>query len=276
MRTGAADARRRPRARPRLLVVAGGKGGLGTTTISVNLAVASALAGNRTLLIDGHLGRSDAAALCGSREGYTIADVLAGRRTMGEALRPGPAGIQLLPGAWATAHVTDCAPAAQQRLLDELTEVHPRADVVVIDAGSGVSRVMRRFCAAADEVLLIASPDSLAIMDTYAALKTLRSAAPDIAPALAINLAGNARQAEEAEARLTRACRRFLGWEPRSLGHLAGAETVAAAGRAQCPFVLAAPRSPEARQINQWASALSCRAGQSNERRKLVQVASLL
>lgn len=268
---GDAEEPRHRAARPRLLVVAGGKGGVGTTTVSVNLAVAAATKGKRCVLVDGHLGRSGVAALCGTRERCTIADVLSGRRTVGETLQPGPAGVGVLPGAWAAAQVTDCASAAQERLLVDLRRLHD-FDLVVIDAGNGINPVMRRFCAAADETLVITSPDASAIMGCYTVLKTLRSAMPSVSPSFAINLA-SAGQADDTEARLMNACRRFLAWQPQCLGHLPIAEVVAAAGWARSPWVLTAPRSPQARQINAWATRLSHVTGESNESRKRFQVA---
>ena len=87
-------------ARPVLVVVTSGKGGAGTTTTAVNLAVASAQTGWRTVLVDADCRGGDAAILCGIQERYTLADVQAGRRTVREALQPAPGGVQLLPGAW--------------------------------------------------------------------------------------------------------------------------------------------------------------------------------
>lgn len=258
--------------RPRTVVVAGGKGGVGTTTISVNLSVAAAVSGKRCVLVDGHFGRSDVAAFCATREGYTITDVLSGRRTLCKALQPGPAGVRVLPGAWAAAQVTDCAPAAQERLLGELSRLDA-CDLVVIDAGNGINQVVLRFCAAADETLIVTSPDAQSVMGAYAALKTLRSSLPSASVSFLINLA-SVGQAGETQARLITACRRFLAWEPPCLGHLDIAETVAAAGRARSPLVLTAPRSLQARQITQWATTLLSRVtGDSNKLRKLLQVA---
>src|SRR5215469_2963040 len=130
--------------RPRLLAIAGSKGGVGTTTLAVNVAAALARRGRRTLLVDGDLGKADAAALCGTREGYSIGDVLAGRRRIQEAIQPGPAGIGVLPGAWGTGHVTDCDAAAHERLIADLAQLD-EFDYAVIDAGCGTNGIVDRF-----------------------------------------------------------------------------------------------------------------------------------
>src|SRR3989304_8316814 len=85
--------------RPTLLVVAGGKGGVGTTTLAVNLAVALAQRGRRTVLVDADPDTADAAILCRLPEHHTVADVLAPRRAPAEALQPVPGGRRVLPRA---------------------------------------------------------------------------------------------------------------------------------------------------------------------------------
>lgn len=252
-------------ARPQLVAVAGGKGGVGTTTMAVNLAVALAHDGHRTVLVDGHLGTADAAGLCGTREAYHVADVLAGRRGLHEALQLGPGGVQVLPGAWATGHVTECAPAAQDRLLHELAGLGPHAEQVVIDAGNGSHRAVRSFCQAADRVLLVTSPDDASVMNTYAVIKFLRAVEAQPAIHLVVNLARDADEARQTHGRLARACRRFLAFDLPLIGDLPRAAEVAEAGRRQRPFVGAAPQTLASRQIEQLASTLSTGPGEPHE-----------
>ncbi|MGH7138663.1 MAG: AAA family ATPase, partial [Pirellulales bacterium] len=159
-------------AAPQRIVVAGAKGGVGTTTVAVNLAVGLARQGRQAVLVDGDLGKSGIAALCGDVPGATIGDVLSGRRRIEEALAPGPAGVHLLAGAWATGQLTDCDPASQERLIAGFNGLST-ADVVVIDAGCGLHRILERFWRAADHVLLVMTPDDTAVMDAYATLKTV-------------------------------------------------------------------------------------------------------
>ncbi|HEX5444245.1 MAG TPA: P-loop NTPase [Pirellulales bacterium] len=252
-------------ARPQLVVVAGGKGGVGTTTLAVNLAVALNRGGHRTVLVDGDLGKADAASLCGTREVYHIADVLAGRRGLHEALQLGPAGVQVLPGAWATGHVTDCAPEAQDRLLRELARLESHADQVVLDAGNGEGRVVQRFCQAADRVLLVTSTDDASVMNAYAAIKLLRAVDAQPAIQLVVNLAHDAAEAKQIHDRLAHACRRFLGFELPLAGSLSHAAEVVEAGRRRHPFVLANPLATSSAQIEQLAAILSTHPGEIHE-----------
>ncbi len=158
-----------------MLLVSGGKGGVGTTTVAVNVAVAAAQRGLRAVLIDADPDRADVQSLCRLRDRYTVSDVLSGRRTLGEALQPGPAGVFVLPGAWAVADLADASESSQVRLLDQFAALGPRADVVVIDGGNGLHPFTRRLWRSCAEVVLVATPEPSAVLDAYAAIKVAAS-----------------------------------------------------------------------------------------------------
>jgi len=272
---GAAGARERGGARrPRMLVLAGGKGGVGTTTIAVNLAVATARHGRRTLLVDGDIGKADAAALCGMRAGYTIADVLARRHSVDEVSQPGPAGTQVLPGAWATGLMADCDVTAHQRLIAELAGLG-HVDQIIVDAGCGVHRVLEHFWKSADQVLLVSSPDSTSVMDAYATLKTLASRYREVPVEVVVNMAAGQEEARDAHARLAVACRRFLAIELPCVASIARSTEIAAAARRRTPFLLASPKCQAAQIIEQLAVSL-CSVnipGENHESEQTIQAA---
>ncbi len=257
MLAGGVDGARRSEsaaAPPRLIVVASGKGGVGTTTVAVNLAVALAGDGRRTVLVDADLGRADASSLCRVSDAYTVADVLAGRRGVHETLVRGPAGVQVLPGAWATRELSDCEPAAQHRLLNELARLGPHADYVVIDAGSALNRVVKRFWQSADRVLVVTSTEAASVTNAYAAIKLLAPVSHGVPVQAIVNLAPGAEMAQEIGRRLARACRRFLGLQIDEGCYLPSDPLVAAAGRSQASFVLHHPAILASRQLELLAA----------------------
>ena len=136
---------------PRLVALAGGKGGVGTTTLSLNLAVALAQQGQRVILIDADLERADIATLCHMKERYSIADVLAARRDIHEVLEPGPAGIQVLPGSWGAAQSAHCSPFILERFVQGLKGLGPHAEILVADLGSRIGQIESQLWRAADE-----------------------------------------------------------------------------------------------------------------------------
>jgi flagellar biosynthesis protein FlhG len=240
---------------PRKIVVSGGKGGVGATTIAVNLSISLARQGSRIVLVDADMNRADVAALCQLEPRDTIADVLSARRTVHEALHRGPAGIQVLPSAWSGTCVPDCSPMAQERLLRELDRLGRHADLVVLDVGSGMNQVVRRFWQAADTVLLITTPDKIAIMDAYAAIKVLAADRRDSQVHTLVNRA-SPKMAVEVHARLDYACQRFLNRCIRSAGHVVEDTAIAQSAMEGRPFVLDAGQREAAQNIEAVAEQL--------------------
>ncbi|MFH1918799.1 MAG: AAA family ATPase [Planctomycetota bacterium] len=256
VRQGAAQEPSAPASRPKLLVLTGGKGGVGTTTVAVNLAAELARSGRRTVLVDADPLGGDAATLAGIEERYTLADVLEARRTVSEALQPGPGGLRVLPAAWALGSVSETSAAALQRLIGQLQALAGEADLIVVDAGNGLNRLARQFWRAADLVLAVTTPDPTSVMDTYASIKVLSPDRDSVPIGTLVNRAPSRARAREAHARLSLACRRFLGVEISGVGYVGDDPRVAAAGRARTPLVTTAPRCRSTRQIRRLAKTI--------------------
>jgi flagellar biosynthesis protein FlhG len=251
-------------AAPTMLAVAGGKGGVGTTTLAVNLGIALAQDGRRTLLVDADAQRADVAALCGLADGPSVADVLSGLRTLHEVIQRGPAGLQILPGRWGAQSSVDWTPRAQESLLDGLRGLGQHADVVLLDVGASINPVSRAFWRAADEVLLVTAADSVAVMDAYATVKAHSTETRVLRIATIVNQAADPLVAADAHTRLQRACRRFLGVDTRVLGSLPFDATVRNAAVAMQPFVVQAPQCTAAEEVARIAGRALVSAARSH------------
>lgn len=238
--------------RANMLVLAGGKGGVGTTTLAVNLAAVLSRNGRRTVLVDGDFGKADASALCGAFDGHGVGEVLAGRRRVEDVLQAGPAGMQVLPGAWANGLMTDCDAADQERLIAQLAGLS-HVDQIVVDAGCGMTRVLERFWKSADRLLLATTPEHTSVIDAYAALKALASQYRNVPVEAIVNQAASDEEAHEAHSRLAAACRRFLAIELACAASIASSHEIAAAARLQTPFVLSARDCQAAQIVEQLA-----------------------
>lgn len=243
-------------ASPPLVVFAGSKGGVGATTTAVSLAVSLARQGRRAVLVDADFHQPDATSLCCVSERDTVADVLSGRRTVHEVLQRGPAGIQVLPGAWGACNVTPVSPLAQQRMLAELRRLGPHADVIVLDAGSSSNAVASRFWQAADLAVFITNSEPAAIMDCYAAIKVLVSSGYTNPIRTLVNKAASDEQAADVAQRIDAACQRFLGLSVTNLDAAPFDPAVSDAAQAERPFVLHAPVSPAAQAVEAIAHQL--------------------
>ncbi len=239
---------------PGLVVVAGGKGGVGTTTVAVNLAVCLAGQGHRTVLVDADLPGGDASLLCRLEQRDGLADVLSARRTVREVLQPGPGGIRVLPGVWGRVAATDESSVARQRLVDGLLGLGNLADVVVADAGNSGSRLSRDLWKTAETVLAVTTPELPAVMDTYAIIKSFTTENLLVPIHLVVNQAVDEQAAREVHDRLARTCLRFLAVPITPAGHVPSDPTVAEAAGQGRAFATASPDCPAAGRIRHLAS----------------------
>jgi len=162
--------------RARIISVASGKGGAGKTNVAVNLAVAFAQAGDRTLLLDCDMGLANAAILLGMPTAWTIGDLLAGRCGLDDLLQTGPAGLSFLPGHSGTGSGSTLSAAERGRLLEALEPRLADFDQVVIDTGGGIEASALALVASADTPLVVLTPEPTSFVDAYAIVKALNVA----------------------------------------------------------------------------------------------------
>jgi flagellar biosynthesis protein FlhG len=197
---------------PPIVVVTGGKGGVGATTVSINLSAALAELGRRPLLVDA-APHADAAQLLGIEieRGRGIEDVLSGACRTADAITIGPAGISLLAGQWAAEAAPERSPKSFERFIGQLRALDTHADVLVVDSGSGVTNWTRRWWQEAALALLVTTPDDVAVMDAYATVKRGLAADDAVDLRVLVNACRDAATAVDVQHRIAAACRRFLG-----------------------------------------------------------------
>lgn len=246
--------------RSRMIVTAGGKNGVGVTTTCVNLAVTLAKHGLRTVLIDADLQQPAAAVLCGCALTPGLGEVLASKRDIHEVLQRGPAGLQLISGIMNPTQAQSTH-KSQQRLLRQLHSLGKHVDVIVIDAGSTATDFARQLWATADDVLLVTSPDVVAVMDTYAAVKTMFTPASATLPStprlrIVVNQAHDDAEATDVFRRIDQSCQRFLDIKLQLAASFPLDEQAKQAQRHGVPVTVLTPQSPLSRAIDQFAHAL--------------------
>ena len=231
------------RVRAPFLLVTGGKGGVGKTILSANLALELARRGRRVLLVDLDLGLADVAVLLRLAPAREIEDALAGRCTLAECVVRGPCGLDVLPAGAGTVAMGRLEPAQRDDLLRGLAALAAGYDLVLGDGAAGIGPDALAFAAAADHVLLVTTPDAAALADAYGLIKALHSVGEaggrEVAtPELVVNQTSGLEEAERTAAKLRSVCERFLSRSPQSAGWLPASAEVARSARTQSPFVL--------------------------------------
>jgi flagellar biosynthesis protein FlhG len=240
----------------RSLVFTSGKGGVGTSNLALNLAIALGEYGQRVVLVDADLGLANLDLLCGLAPGRDLGDVLAEGRPLAEAIAEGPGEIRIVPGAHGTRTLPDCLAEAPARLAKELAALEADADFLLIDAGSGLGPSIALLAAAADQVAVVTTPEPTSVADAHAALARLRRPAGGPTLRAVVTQADSAREAHDCLSRLASTTRQFLGMVVTPLGYVRSDTHVPLAVRSRRPFLNAYPHGPAARCVRRLARTL--------------------
>jgi flagellar biosynthesis protein FlhG len=244
------------RAHVRTLAIASGKGGVGKSNLAANLAVALGELGARVLLLDADLAQANLDLLLGLNPRFDLQHVVSGEKSLEEIVVEGPRGVSLIPAASGVPELADLDDYRLECLLRGLGNIEGRADLILIDVASGTSRQVLLFCLAADEVVVVTTPEMPAFSDAYAMIKLLQQRGLTRPPYLVVNAAAGPEEADEVARRLRLVARRFLQLEPESLGFVPFDSAVPRAVRRQEPVVTAFPRSPAANAYRALAARL--------------------
>jgi flagellar biosynthesis protein FlhG len=243
----------------RSLVLTSGKGGVGTSNLALNLAIALGERGSRVVLVDADLGLANIDLLCGLAPGCDLGDVLSGDRPLSEAIVDGPAGIRIIPGAHASRTLIEALGDAPGRLIEELAGLEAGADFLVVDAGSGLGPSIATLAAAADEAVVVTTPEPTSVADAHAAIHRFRRLAAPPTLRAVVNQAASASEAVEVLGRLSATSRQFFGAVVDGLGHVRSDPHVPLAVRARLPFSVAYPGAAASRDVRRLARVLAGR-----------------
>lgn len=260
---GASESRRASRCP--IIAISSGKGGVGKTTIAVNLSIALSRIGKRVGLLDADLGTANADLLCGLNPTRRIDSIIGSRsiaRSVMNLAMDAPGGFRLIPGSVGGQRLDSfLTESDRDELLRCLACEDSGHDALFIDTGAGVSDGVLGFVSNADIAIVVATPEPTSIADAYALIKSVTPAlSTRVARTrvmLLVNQASGSREATSVHQRIDAVSRRFLGRGIDLLGHIERDEAVAAAVRHRTPLLIGAPRASAARDLLRIANCLS-------------------
>jgi flagellar biosynthesis protein FlhG len=237
----------------RVIAVTSGKGGVGKTNVVANLAVELARTGKRVLVLDADLGLGNIDVLLGLVPRYTLEHVLCGSHRLSDIILPGPAGIQVLPAGSGLPQLTSLTDSQQLILQSELEHTADTVDVLLIDTGAGVSPNVTYFASAAQETIVVISPEPTSLTDAYALMKVLCRQHRERRFKVLVNLVKSQREATQTFRKLDRATERFLNIRLEHLGCIPFDDYLPMAVIQQKAVTELFPRSPASRAFAQLA-----------------------
>jgi flagellar biosynthesis protein FlhG len=191
--------------------VASGKGGVGKTTVSINLATALSQQGHRVMLFDADLGLANAQIALGARAEYNLSHFLSGQKTLAEIVLTTRQGIRLIPGASGMQELAGLTPVQAASIVQSFSDVADEVDYLIVDVAAGISPSVLAFLAACQRRFIVVKDDPSSIADAYGTIKVLSQQMDLDEIYLLPNMVGSQAEGWKLYQRLNDVCVRFLG-----------------------------------------------------------------
>ena len=241
---------------PRVITITSGKGGVGKTNLVVNLAIALSRLGKRVAVLDADLGLTNVDIILGLLPMHNLHDVVRGTKKMENIIITGPEGMKIIPGGSGLAEMANLTSAQRDRLLDSLLDLENEADILLIDTGAGLSRSVLSFIAAADELIVITTPEPTSITDAYGIIKVVSKLRAHENIKLVVNQVRDHQEGMVIAERFAEVSQKFLQVNIEFLGEICSDNQVVRAVKQQQPFMTLFPRTRATKDVENIAGKL--------------------
>ncbi|KZY64204.1 hypothetical protein A3735_09185 [Oleiphilus sp. HI0061] len=232
---------------PRVIAITGGKGGVGKTSVSINLAIALSKSGSKVCLLDGDTGLANTNIMLGLYPAYTLEHLFTGEKSIQDIVLEGPEGIQVIPGASGFAQCVELDVGQQQRLVTSIRAIEPHYDYMMVDTAAGISPTVLHFIAASQVAVVVVTPEPTSLTDAFSLLKVLKRRGYRREVQIVVNMVSNAAQAKKVFQRFSQAVSKYLDLNTEYLGSVWMDESMRAAVSLQRPVALYPKTDPSAR-----------------------------
>lgn len=240
----------------RVVVVSSGKGGVGKSTLALNIALCLCLRGKKILLMDADLGLANIDIMLGLVPKYNIHHMIQGKKSLKDIIIAGPGGLSIIPGGSGIAELADLGETDLKRIMVELAKLDGEFDYMIIDTGAGISSNVLSFLLSADDVIFITTPEPTSMTDAYGMVKAVTKRSEGKNLYLVVNRVADNTEGVLVAEKFKLVCERFLNLKIDILGHVVNEPMVGEGIRRQQAFIEIFPRSLAARNIDSIANNL--------------------
>ncbi|MGZ4030860.1 MAG: MinD/ParA family protein [Tumebacillaceae bacterium] len=235
----------------RIIAVTSGKGGVGKSNFTLNFALALAQNGKRVVILDADVGFANIDVLMGVKPKKSLADLIRKEATLWDIIETGPHDLKFIAGGSGLQDLLDLKPEQYEYLVEQLGALQGYADYVLIDTGAGLNLQMMRLILAADDVLVVLTPEPTSITDAYALIKMVVTREPNTRLQLVVNRALSPAEGKETAQKISLVAERFLNLHIPTLGILPDDPNVTRSVKKQVPFLIAHPDSQASKSLHQ-------------------------
>ncbi|MDR0434844.1 MAG: AAA family ATPase [Gracilibacteraceae bacterium] len=243
--------------RNQVIAVGSGKGGVGKTTLSINISLALCRMGKRVLTLDADIGMANVEVLLKLNAPRNLTDVLNGECGLRDVITEAPGGLKIIPGSSGVSALTAMDQLRFNRIVSGFAELEDDFDIFVVDTGAGISELVLKFLEAADQLVLITTPEPHSLMDTYSLAKALAFRDASLNPLMIFNRCDSEEEARRCLEIFHRATGQFLRTKPEMLGWIYEDKKVLQSLKNQKPLILSEPNGEYARQVLDIAGRLT-------------------
>ncbi len=241
---------------PHVIAITSGKGGVGKTNLTANLAWQLRQLRRRVMILDADFGLANIDILYGLNPKHNVSHVLSGEKTLSDIILKGPAGVQVLPASSGVSAISDITEGQKVMLLQQMEELEASFDYLLIDTGAGIGGNVIYFSLAAQTILVVVTPEPTSMADAYALIKVLSKEYHQSEFTLMVNDVASEAEALDVFKHLTTVTDRFLNVSVNYLGFLPRDVRMREAVRAQRPFMEMFPKSAASAGIKKVAHQL--------------------
>lgn len=240
--------------RTRIVTVTSGKGGVGKSNFSLNFAIALQKRGHSVLLFDADIGMANIDVLLGIPAPYNLLHLLRREKTIWEIIQTGPHGLRFIAGGSGFKDLVRLSEEDLEYFVGQIGKLHGQVDFLLFDTGAGLSKETVRFIAAAEQTIVVTTPEPTSITDAYALIKMVRTMGHQVDFRLIVNRVTEEKEGRQTADNIQQVASKYLGLELPLLGFVPDDAHVSKAVKRQTALSVAFPDSASARGIDRIAA----------------------